>query len=168
MCRLYTVTHSPSEEALTRLILQKFDELVSLVESCDDALANTELEAPGSNSVIQLLVHSCGLIRRWSSTVNLGQEIPRDRDREFHAKMSVPDAIALAQETHAAFLRDLESTDMQAAPSRVPPDRAHFWTVTCEGVLHHVLEEVSQHLGHAQITRDILVHRRTDIGAGGA
>lgn len=150
--------HTASEEALKRLILQKFDELVSLVESLEDSVANTQLAVPGSNSVVQIVVHCCGMMRRWSSSVNLGQEVHRDRDREFSAEMSVADAVRLAHATRAAFIRDVEATEMQAAPARVPQGRAHFWTGTAEGVLFHVLEEISQHLGHAQITRDMLLH----------
>lgn len=148
--------HSASESALTQLILHKFDELVSLIATCDETEANAELKLPNSNSLVQLLTHCCGMMRRWSSSVNLGNEIPRNREEEFTAAMSVEEAIDLASHTRAAFLTDVEATQMQAAPLVVPAGREHFWTVTCEGVLLHVLEEISQHLGQAQITHDIL------------
>ena len=160
---LYQVKHTASEEALKQLILRKYDELVSLVESCDDELANAEPETPGSNSLLQILVHCCGMMRRWSSSVNLGRVIPRDRDHEFEAKMSVTEVSTLAEHVRSAFVSDVEATDMQSAPLQVPSGREHFWTATCEGVLLHVLEEISQHLGQAQITYDSLIHTKQRV-----
>ena len=162
-CSLYQVKRTASEDALKHLILQKYDELVSLVESCDDESANAEPEAPASNSVLQILVHCCGMMRRWSSSVNLGRVIPRDRDQEFEANMSVTEVRTLAEHARSAFVGDVEATDMQSAPLQVPPGREHFWTATCEGVLLHVLEEISQHLGHAQITYDLLIHAKPEL-----
>lgn len=148
--------HSTSEIALTRLILQKFDELVSLVGACNETEANTELKFSGSNSLVQLLTHCCGMMRRWSSSVNLGYETARNREQEFTTAMDVQEVIGLAIHTRAGFVADVEATQMQAAPLSVPAGREHFWTTTCEGVLLHVLEEISQHLGQAQITHDVL------------
>lgn len=151
------MTKTASEMALDGLILQKFDELTELLVGLDDELANRSLPWEGSNSIVQILVHCCGMMRRWSSSVNLGNDIPRDRDAEFSAVMSVTEATQLASDTREAYVSDIASTNMQSPPVRVPDGREHFWTVTCEGVLLHVLEELSQHLGQAQVTRDALI-----------
>lgn len=143
--------------ALDGLILQKFDELTELLVGLDDELANRSLPWEGSNSIVQILVHCCGMMRRWSSSVNLGNDIPRDRDTEFSVIMSVTKATQLASDTRESYISDINSTNMQSPPARVPDGREHFWTVTCEGVLFHVLEELSQHLGQAQVTRDALI-----------
>lgn len=65
-----------TENVLVTFILMKFDELVDLVSDLDDELANATVPVDGSNSVVQLLVHCCGMLRRWSSSVNLGVEVP--------------------------------------------------------------------------------------------
>lgn len=70
--------------------------------------------------------------------------------------MSVQESVELAGRTRTAFVADVAATEMQMSPALIPTGREHFWTVTCEGVLLHVLEELSQHLGQAQITRDVL------------
>lgn len=145
-------------QLLVDFILLKFDELVALLATMDDESANAELPAPGSNSVVQLVTHCCGMLRRWSSSVHLGVEVPRDRDAEFTARMPVPQARSMAAETRAAFLEDIAATDFDAAPAYVPPGREHFWTIATRGVLLHVLEELSQHLGQAEVTRDSLCH----------
>lgn len=144
------------DDVLVDFILLKFDELVALLETMDDESANAELPTPGSNSVVQLMVHCCGMMRRWSSSVNRGVEVPRDRDAEFSARMPVREAVSLAAHTRAAFLADVAATDVDSAPAAVPQGREHFWTVSTRGVLLHVLEELAQHLGQAEITRDAL------------
>ena len=151
----WTSTVAGSErELLLRSCLDAFDELVSLVSAMDDASANWRPDRPGANSVVALLVHSCGMARRWSSTVNLGGDLPRDRDAEFTARMPVADALRLAAATRAAFALDVRATDPAAVPAAVPLGREDYWTGSCRGVLLHVLQELRQHLGQAEITRD--------------
>lgn len=151
--------YTASEQALQGLILQKFDELTELLKGLDDHAANSTLPWCGSNSIVQITVHCCGMMRRWISSVNLGHEVHRDREAEFNVTMPVIEALQIAQETRRDCISDMEVIGMQTAPAHVPEDRKHFWTVTCEGVLLHVLEELSQHLGHAQVTRDVLTRR---------
>lgn len=143
-----------SDEALERLILQKFDELLELVKGLDDEQANATLTGSG-NSVIQIVVHCGGMMRRWSSSVNLGVPIARDRAAEFQAHMTVDEATAMAAEAREGFVLDLRDTEHHGAPVVVPPGRDHYWTTIRHGVLLHVLEELSQHLGQAEITRDV-------------
>lgn len=149
-------------EVLVTFILTKFDELTELLGSLDDDTANTELAIDGSNSVIQLVLHCCGMMRRWSSGVNLGVEIPRDRDAEFTARRPVREVLTLAARTRAAFIADVDGTDLAAPPAVVPAGRRQFWMGSGHGVLLHVLEEISQHLGHAEITRDVLLARAVE------
>ncbi|GFZ95487.1 hypothetical protein GCM10011359_26250 [Nesterenkonia alkaliphila] len=144
------------DQILVEFILQKFDELLGVLRQLDDEQANATLPADGSNSVVQLVTHCCGMMRRWSSTVNLGMEVPRDRRAEFQAVMPAAEALELAARTRELFLKDVTQTDFDAAPVHVPPGRDHFWTASCRGVLFHVLEEIAQHLGQAEITRDCL------------
>jgi uncharacterized damage-inducible protein DinB len=151
------VVGSGTRSVLVEFILQKFDELVDLAAQLDDDAANTSPSTRGSNSVVQLVAHCCGMLRRWSSTVNLGVEVPRDREAEFEVVMPLDEVLALAAETRAAFLADVERTDLDAAPVFLPPGWNEFWTVSCAGVLLHVLEELSQHLGQAEITRDVVL-----------
>lgn len=46
---------------------------------------------------------------------------------------------------------------MDVPPAQVPADDAADFTLTdCRAVLLHVIEELAQHLGHLEITRDVL------------
>ncbi|MGZ2224488.1 mycothiol transferase [Glutamicibacter nicotianae] len=148
----------PVQRVLVQLLLEKFDQLVDIVNGIPDELVNFTLPAQASNSPVQILVHCCGMMRRWSSTVNLGVAVPRDRDAEFSAQMEKQDALKLADATRTAFIADLSHTRMHLPPAATPPSReSDYWMATCEGVLLHVFEELCQHLGHLEITRDVLV-----------
>lgn len=151
-------TQPVSEQILNRLLLAKFDEITELIKTMPEDMINTELPIPGSNSPVQILVHCCGMMRRWSSTVNLGTPVPRDRDAEFTIKFPKPEVLVLAEGVRHDFAEDLANTAMQKHPLAIPASRnPEHWMETCEGVLLHVYEELSQHLGHLEITRDILI-----------
>lgn len=143
-------------DTLLALCLEKFDALTTIVEELGDTLANTRPAFDGANSPVAILMHCCGMMRRWSSSVNLGIEVPRDRDAEFQASMPVGEAVKLSATTRKLFVADVEATDLAAAPAAVPSERGTYWTHSCHGVLLHVFEELCQHLGQAQITRDLL------------
>lgn len=139
--------------------LQKLDALTAIIGALNDDAVNWRPDHPGANSLVAILAHCCGTTRRWSSSVNLGVAVLRDRDAEFAARMPVTDALHLAATTRTAFIDDVRVTRLDTAPVAVPQDRVDFWTGTCGGVLLHVLEELSQHLGQAEITRDRCLQR---------
>jgi len=148
---------APNEQILVRILLEKFDQIFETVQDIPEDLVNGCLPMHGSNSPVQILLHCCGMMRRWSSTVNLGVEIPRDRDAEFSTTMDKSDALKVASEARTAFVADLARTQLQQAPAVLPTGRKiEYWMATCEGVLLHVYEEYCQHLGHLEITRDYL------------
>lgn len=156
-------TLQPHVATLADFCLDKFDEIVDRVGSLDDATANTAPELPDANSPFVLLTHCLGMLRRWTSTVNLGVVIPRDRDGEFTATGRVADLLAAAAEVRAAFLADVAATDWSGAPATAAPAKYGPWSETTYGVLLHVFEELCQHLGHLEVTLDILaVHQQTD------
>lgn len=150
-------TESTSEHILTQLLLAKFDEILKLISELPESLVNSRLSVEGSNSPAQILVHCCGMMRRWSSSVNLGVPVPRDREKEFTIILPKTEVLTLARSTKKKFAEDLSHTQMQAAPAAPPAGRkSEIWLATCQGVLFHVYEELCQHLGHLEITRDLL------------
>lgn len=98
-------------------------------------------------------------MRAWSGAANRGLDIPRDRDAEFTAPGAVADLLARAARVREAFVADVRAVDGDAAPTKQRED-AKFWEATCHGVLLHVFEEVCQHLGHLEITRDAVTAGR--------
>ena len=138
----------PKGHLLLEFSLLKFDEMTRIVAALGDELAVLAPALPGANTPYGILNHCLGMMRRWSSTVNRGIEVPRDRDAEFTQVGPVAELL-----TRAAVV----PVDPAAAPVYVPEGREVFWTATTNGVLLHVFEELCQHLGQLEITRDMLI-----------
>ncbi len=159
------LANSVSDHILLQMLNKKFDEITTLIDQLPEDLVNTAPSLPGANSPVQILVHCCGMMRRWSSSVNLGVPVTRDREGEFTAIMAKAEALSLAANTHQAFAKDLAKTNLHSSPAAIPPGWEHeIWLATCLGVLLHVYEEFCQHLGQLEITRDVLVFEQRAPG----
>lgn len=138
------------------------DGYAAIVVELGDDLVNARLDGvPGSNSAFALVAHIAGMTARWVRTVNRGIVVPRDRDAEFTATGSVAEALALLDQTRARLHEDVPA----AAPDQLPANPAQeedgtTSTATQGDVLLHVYEELAQHLGQLEVTRDVLLARR--------
>ena len=146
-------------DLLVEYCVVKLDQLMAVVAAMDDETANTVPSFPGANSPYQILSHCLGMATDWSRTVNRGIPTPRDRDAEFAASGPVEELLRRAEHTREQFLADADATDLNAPPLAPKPIPRNWWQTTARQVLLHVFEELSQHLGQLEITRDV-------IGAG--
>jgi hypothetical protein len=131
-----------------------------IVVDLGDDLANQRPDLPDANSPFAILTHCLGVTARWASTVNLGEVVPRDRDAEFAATGPVA-GLAADTDRMRESLRDwVARAEVDAAPVNppvAPKDHApDFFLTTQGGVLFHIYEELAQHRGQLEITRDIL------------
>ena len=138
------------------------DGYAAICRELGDELVNARLEGvPGSNSAFALVAHVCGVMARWGRAVNRGIEVPRDRDAEFRASGTVEEALLLLEEGRRRLAEDVAAADLDAAPQAPPPpDRDDPGLATQRGVLLHVHEELAQHLGQLEVTRDVLLAGR--------
>lgn len=113
----------------------------------------------GSNSAFALVAHAVGVMGRWARTVNRGIVVPRDRDAEFTATGSVDEALTLLEAGRARLHEDLLATDPGAAPVNPPTEGDGTAYGTQGDVLMHVHEELAQHLGQLEVTRDVILSR---------
>jgi Protein of unknown function (DUF664) len=134
---------------------EAFDELIAIVVGLGDDLANQRPPLEGANTAYAILTHCLGVAAHWSSTVNDGVPVPRDRDAEFTAHGPVDELVTRAEAVREAFRVSVRNTDPDAPPAN-PPGRDDFFVRTRGGVLMHVYQELSQHLGHMELTRDIV------------
>ena len=127
-----------------------------IVLDLGDDLANRRPDLPGANSPFAILTHCLGVTARWASTVNLGEVVPRDRDAEFTATGPVA-ALAVDTDRIRVSLRDwVARAEFGAPPANPTQPRQDWYAATQGGVLLHVYEELSQHRGQLEITRDVL------------
>jgi hypothetical protein len=128
----------------------------------DDLVSARVEDLPGSNSAFALVAHVVGVMARWGRTVNRGIVVPRDRAAEFTATGTVEEALALLAAGRTALREDVAAASPREAPANPPPGRdRHDPALQTQGaVLLHVYEELAQHLGQLEVTRDVLLARR--------
>ncbi len=111
----------------------------------------------GANSPYALVTHALGAAEWWTLHVVLGRHVDRDRDAEFTATGTVDELIRRCDRVEAlivdlapelASARRLGGRAVTRRPLPVP------WTVGA--ALLHTYEELAQHLGHLEITVDLV------------
>jgi hypothetical protein len=132
-----------------------------LVLDLGDDLANTRPDLPGANAPFAILTHCLGVVARWASTVNLGEVVPRDRDAEFTATGPVAELAADTDRTRVSLREWVARSQPLSPPVNPTGDRDDWYATTQGGVLFHVYEELAQHRGHLELTRDILLAQST-------
>lgn len=115
--------------------------------------------SPESNSLAVLAAHVAGAQSYWLGDVIAARPSRRDREGEFRTRDL--DAVSLCAHLDASLdaAEDvLESFSLDAlSAERVSPRHNRVYTV--DWVLLHTLEHTAQHLGHAQLTRQLLEWR---------
>lgn len=112
---------------------------------------------PGSNSAFVLVSHVVGVMARWGRTVNRGIVVPRDREAEFTATGTLDEALALLEMGRDGLHEDALACEADAPPVNPGTGRDRTAYATQGAVLLHVYEELAQHLGHLEVTRDLLL-----------
>ncbi len=134
------------------------DAMVIGVERLDDTLVNTAPPVPHVNTPAQLVVHALSACEWWCAFVICGHPTPRDRDAEFMATSTV-DALRQQASELKERLTELApeiaaKTDLHIEPTTTVPLGVP-WTVGA--ALVHAYEELAQHLGHLEITVDMVL-----------
>ena len=147
-----------SVDAVMSYVDRAVNQMAVIVTELGDDLANRKPVLAGSNSPYAILRHCLGVMEFWGGHVVAGREITRDRDAEFRAHGPVAGLIAATAGAKRQFRADAATAAFAAPPRRTDhskgPDELEF---TSQGhALLHVLEEVTQHLGQMELTRDVL------------
>ena len=147
------------------------DGMVRIVEDLGDERVNSRPDIPGANSPYVILYHCVGCTNFWIGGLIAGRQVTRDRDAEFRAQGTVAD---IRQAVHAlqTQLREdilhVQGDQPLAYPDALLP--LQTWTKQ-QGVRHwrqgkaliHAYEELAQHHGQMEITRDILIHQGSHV-----
>ena len=147
-----------SVDELVSYVERAVDQMADIVGELGDDLANRRPALPGANSPYAILRHCLGVMEFWGGQVVAGRVVQRDRAAEFRASGPVAALIAAAQDAVTSFRADAAKADPGASPrgSRGGMGPDELETRTQGSALLHVLEEVTQHLGQLQLTRDVL------------
>ena len=106
-----------------------------------------------------LVIHCLGVASYWAGGLVAGRHIERDRDAEFRASGPVGRLVPLVEQAKAQLTADVAGA-VAEAPPRSALDGAYEGPpqpLTQGTVLLHVLEELCQHHGQAEVIRDALL-----------
>lgn len=144
------------DTALARL-LARADELVEV--GGDELLCRCP-EVEGANSVFALVTHCCGVMEHWGGEVIAGRTITRDRAAEFTATGTLAQLEDRVAAQRRRWVADLAGFEPEGRP-RGPVERyeGEPEVITQGFVVLHVIEELYQHLGHVDLTVDLVLGR---------
>ncbi len=139
------------------------DGMMAIAEELGDDRVNERPDLFDANSPYAILIHCVGVVNYWIGTLIGGRNIQRDRESEFKALGSVSElrdeVTALKEWLHEDLLK------VGSAESLASPPHAGYNPLGADGhewnsgaVIVHTLEELAQHHGQMELTRDILLH----------
>ena len=140
------------------LIERHLAPMFDIAASLGDERVNVVPALPGANSAYQLVFHCCGMLEWWTRESILGRPVGRDRAAEFAATGTVADLRARVEQVTRQFAEDLPQMDLDAP--LMGPFADYGGTPIAQsarGALLHVLEELAQHHGHLELTRDLVL-----------
>jgi DinB superfamily len=136
------------------------DEMAKIVEELGDDMANRRPPFRDANSPYAILTHCLGVMEYWGGATVAARAVRRDRAAEFTASGDVAPLLRRTEQARRRLREDMVDLDPAAGPLNVvrDPEAAPVpYTVTKGAVLLHIVEELFQHLGQMEITRDALV-----------
>ena len=133
--------------------------MARIVVDLGDEMANRRPPFPGANSPYVILTHCLGVMEYWAGATVAGRSIERDRAAEFAASGPIApllQQVEAARQRLAADLTGLAAWDEPHSVHRNRDDPVPY-SETKGAVLLHILEELFQHFGQMEITRDALM-----------
>jgi Protein of unknown function (DUF664) len=138
------------------------DGMVRVAEELGDERVNLRPDLPGTNSPYVILYHAVCSTHFWCGAILAGRRVTRDRDAEFQATGTVADLRKAVEDLQQQLPKDLEH--VQGDRPLIHPDGLlpihvqHGVRDWSQGkALIHAYEELAQHFGQLEITRDILM-----------
>ncbi|NIH88473.1 DUF664 domain-containing protein [Amycolatopsis granulosa] len=149
------------EETFLYFTDRALDGMTAILAALGDELANTRPDLPGANSPYAIVTHCLGVMAAWAGHVAAGRTVDRDREAEFTSSGPVAPLLDRVAQAKDQLRRDLAAADFAAPPRGDVPARYAGTPIGQRqgAALAHVLEELAQHHGQLELTRDILLAR---------
>jgi hypothetical protein len=130
---------------------------LAVVDGLSDEALNWR-PGPETNSIAVLVAHAWGSVQDWTSRA-AGTKIERDRAAEFRVVLSGAECEALIRRAMARVTSFVEAIDPATyGDDRLDSDGNRHTVAYC---LIHAVEHTQEHLGHAELTRQFGLLRRT-------
>ncbi len=135
------------------------DGMAAILEQLGDDLANRRPPLRDANSAYVILTHCLGVMEYWGGATVAERPVQRDRAAEFTARGDVAGLLRRSEHARRRLREDVVGLDAAAPPANVrrDPEDPTPYHESKGAVLLHIVEELFQHLGQMEITRDMLV-----------
>jgi uncharacterized protein DUF664 len=138
----------------------EFQRLLRTLQGLDEEAVNWRPSAPGANSIVVLVTHALASAEDHVVRRAAGKPVVRSRDAEFAAKGTASNLSARADEVKGRIdnaLAELEGRLGEERESSLE-NWPGMWTV--RDVLLHSIAHTAEHVGHAELTRDLYVAQK--------
>jgi Protein of unknown function (DUF664) len=154
-----------SHDDFLLFIDRALDGMLHIVEELGDERAHRRPALPGANSPYAILTHCVGVAHYWIGARLAHRHISRDRDAEFRAQGTGDEIRRVVRTLQRQLREDIRHVRGEQplvsppASSYTPMGYDEGWTQGA--ALLHAYEELAQHHGQIEITRDILLDEST-------
>ena len=139
----------------------EFDRLLETIADLDDEAVNWKPPAPGANSLLVLVTHALGSAEQHVVGEAAGKTVVRNRDAEFATTGGSGHLAARAAEVRRRIDEAVVGLEGQLDDEREPPfGKWRGSRATARDRLIHSISHTAEHVGHAQVTRDLYNARR--------
>jgi Protein of unknown function (DUF664) len=138
---------------------RKLDQMVDVLHQLGDDHVCERPDLPGANSPYGIVTHCLGVMTSWAGHLVAGREVVRDRETEFHATGDIESLVTKIGAAKVQFRADADAAQFDDAlrDAVAPSDAALPFGQRQGAALVHIFEELTQHLGQMEITRDVLL-----------
>lgn len=145
------------EDFLT-FINQAFDGMLQIAEELGDERINLRPALPEANSPYVILTHCVGLTRYWIGEILAGRPSHRDREAEFRARGTLADIRQAVHDLQAQLAADIAQVQGDQPIAYPLSERHQHLEDRRQGaILLQCYRELTQHHGHMDLTRDLLM-----------
>ena len=138
----------------------EFDRLLKTIADLDDVAVNWKPPVPGANSLLVLVTHALASAEEHVVGKAAAKTVVRNRDAEFAATGGSGHLAARAAEVRRRIDEALAVLDGRLDEERDPPlDKWPSSRGTVRDRLVHSVSHTAEHVGHAQLTRDLIAKR---------
>jgi hypothetical protein len=138
----------------------ELDRLLETIADLDEEAVNWKPPVPGTNSLLVLVTHALASAEEHVVGKAAGKTVVRNRDAEFASTGGSGHLAARATEIRRRIDDALTELDGRLDEEREPPfGRWPASRGTVRDRLVHSISHTAEHVGHAQLTRDLLKAR---------
>lgn len=153
---------SPEIEGFRKRFDYEFDRLLETIAGLDEKALNWKPPAPAGNSILVLVTHAIASAEDHVVGKAAGKTVVRNRDAEFATIGSGDRLASRAAEVRSRIADALAGLEGRLDDEREPPSGSWSGRATVRDRLVHSISHTAEHVGHAQLTRDLYIAQRGD------